>query len=263
MKKILPLFLALLLLGGCVAPAEATPQPTLIESPVPAEKEETGRPVLDYQTVATGYTIQRIKLDPKGLGLNVYFEIPAFEKAGVGYEKINAFFVELANSFFSPDNPNLKNIWDAACDGRADLYYKWTAQVTCWSDKLVSVTLSSIWLAGGVKSYQINGYTFRTDTGEQLSLEDVTGQSAEKIKKEIINTLALVLDERGSDPERSLAEAEKYDLKDFDYGLDKEGFVQIYFDSDELGRTTAESDLTIYPWLFANWKWGTGEPLSE
>ncbi|MBO5035134.1 MAG: hypothetical protein J6C43_05960 [Oscillospiraceae bacterium] len=218
---------------------------------------------MTYETREVGYTIRRIQLDPKGSHLDVYFEIPVFHIPGEGYEKINAFFEELADTFFSAENSNMDNIWERAWESGWELYDRHTAQVTCWSDKLVSVTLSSIWMAGGVKTYQIDGYTFRTDTGELLTLEEVTGQSAEEIKEEIINTLAIILEERGSDPERSLAEAEKYDLKDFDYGLDEEGYVRIYFDSGELMRTTAESGLTIHPWLYAKWQWSTLEPVFE
>lgn len=266
MKRLLPFFLALaLLLSGCgEMQAQELPPPSPVKtgdtSIIP---EETAEPELTYETREVGYTIRRIQLDPKGSHLDVYFEIPVFHIPGEGYEKINAFFEELADTFFSAENSNMDNIWERAWESGWELYDRHTAQVTCWSDKLVSVTLSSIWMAGGVKTYQIDGYTFRTDTGELLTLEEVTGQSAEEIKEEIINTLAIILEERGSDPERSLAEAEKYDLKDFDYGLDEEGYVRIYFDSGELMRTTAESGLTIHPWLYAKWQWSTLEPVFE
>lgn len=286
MKRLLPFFLALALLCGCTAPGPKRPTPIPMESveagtpspslakaeepesatsvvPVPessepmpleSEPEEREIPELTYETREVGYTIHRIQLDPKGMGLNVYFDVPVFEEIGEGYKKINTFFEELADTFFSTENSNIENIWERAYD-LDGLYYKWMAQVTFWNEKLVSVTYYHTWMAGGVNIRGRDGYTFRTDTGERLTLEEVTGESEEKLRLEITEALRATLTERLSDVESCLAEAEIYDIEDFDFALDEDGWVQLYFDSCELGRSTAESNIIVYPWLMADRQW--------
>lgn len=214
------------------------------------------RPAVDDQTSTTSYTIQRIKLDSKGLALNVYYEIPVFEDGRAGYQKINAFFADLAEQFFSSENENLQLIWDGARE-MDDLYWKWTAQVTFWNDKLVSVTLSESWMAGGVNDRGNTGYTFRTDTGELLTLSQVTGKPDSELKETILRDLKDALQRHSSAPEESLAAAEEYAVDDFDFGLTSDGYVQLYFDRYELDRPGAESTLTVYPWLYAAREWDT------
>ena len=70
---------------------------------------------LSYQTTTQldpKTHIQRTTLDPQGYELEVYFEVPIFEESTQGGKSINAFFYELNEAFFTPDNENLKRIWE-------------------------------------------------------------------------------------------------------------------------------------------------------
>lgn len=230
-----------------------TPKPTDIDDSFPTPLVPWTE--LDYQTETTGYTINRIKLDSKELALNVYYEIPEFHTRGDGYQKINAYFQALADAFYSPENTSLDRIWETA-HYMSGLYYKWTAQVTFLNDQMVSVTLSYQWMAGGVLDQGSNGYTFRTDTGELLTLSEVTGKPNDELKEAILDALTLeYADTEPSYLEDIMSHAQEYTVDDFDFAVDDRGYIQIYLDRYELGRIGADSATTIYPWLMAASQW--------
>lgn len=96
---------------------------------------------------------------------------------------------------------------------------------------------------GGVNDKGGEGYTFRTDTGELLSLTDLAQGSEEEIRSAILDAFETC--GYFDDPESVLAEAKEYPLEDFTFFLTPEGFF-IHLARYELGRTGAESDTTIF-----------------
>lgn len=96
---------------------------------------------------------------------------------------------------------------------------------------------------GGVNDKGGEGYTFRTDTGELLSLTDLAQGSEEEIRSTILDAF----EKCGYfyEPESVLAEAKEYPLEDFTFFLTPEGFF-IHLARYELGRAGAESDTTIF-----------------
>lgn len=205
------------------------------------------QPKLLYHTTSetdpdTG--IRRTTLDPQGLDLSIRYETPVFPEQTNGYRKINAFFENLEREFFSPRNESLVSVWGYSIPPVLGGYwYEWTAQVTEQTDKLVSVHLWRTWCMGGVNDKGGEGYTFRTDTGELLSLTDLAQGSEEEIRSAILDAF----EKCGYfyEPESVLAEAREYPLEDFTFFLTPEGFF-IHLARYELGRTGAESDTTIF-----------------
>ncbi|MDE6107432.1 MAG: hypothetical protein K2F83_02000, partial [Oscillospiraceae bacterium] len=201
--------------------------------------------------------IIRTTLDPQGYGLNVYFEIPYFYPEYGCYgdtEKLNQFFRDLKDEFFSPSNTNLLNLWESAQQYHtAGLTYQWNAQVTFLSKTLVSVNLQFYWYGGGVSSLGSKSYTFRTDTAELLTLTDVAEGTEEEIKDAILTAIK-EMPERFYDPEAVLAAAEKYALEDLNFHVCPDG-IEIEFDSYELGRSGAEANFSIKPDIAVKSEW--------
>ncbi len=187
--------------------------------------------------------IRRTTLDPQGFSLSVQYEVPVFSQETEGYQKINRFFDALESKFFSPENEDLVFAWGCSFPvPLQDHYYEWTAQVTEKTDKLVSVHLGYYWNMGGVNDTGGEGYTFRTDTGELLSLTDLAQGGEEEIKAAIL--AALEGYEDFYDREVVLAEAKETPLEAFTFFLTPEGF-SIHLDRYELGRAGAEGDLVL------------------
>lgn len=122
---------------------------------------------LSYQTTTQldpKTHIQRTTLDPQGYELEVYFEVPIFEESTQGGKSINAFFYELNEAFFTPDNENLKRIWEGITLHEVNAtpyFYRWNAHVNTQTEQLVSVSIAYEWYAGGVVDYGSDSYTFR------------------------------------------------------------------------------------------------------
>ena len=130
-RTLLAALVLAVLLSGCgtaSVPRESVPPPSPSAAPrqqsppapvptPPAAPSEGRDSELRYHTTSsydleTG--IRRTTLDAQGRCLSVYFEVPVFEEATAGYRKINAFFEELTERFFSPDNQQLTAAWGYA-----------------------------------------------------------------------------------------------------------------------------------------------------
>lgn len=209
-------------------------------------KTSIPKPKLLYRTtseVDTTEGIRRTTLDAQGLDLSVWFETPIFPERTKGYHKINAFFENLEKEFFSPQNESLVSAWGYSippCGGGHK--YEWTAFVTEQTDKLVSVHLWRYWFMGGVNDMGGEAYTFRTDTGERLSITDLAQGTEGEIRSAILEAFEKY--EYFYEPEKVLAEAREYPLEEFTFYLTPEGFM-IHLARYELGRIGAESDTTI------------------
>ena len=146
---------------------------------------------LSYQTTTQldpKTHIQRTTLDPQGYELEVYFEVPIFEESTQGGKSINAFFYELNEAFFTPDNENLKRIWEGITLHEVNAtpyFYRWNAHVNTQTEQLVSVSIAYEWYAGGVVDYGSDSYTFRADTGEELGLLDVVEATDAQVREAI------------------------------------------------------------------------------
>ncbi len=97
------------------------------------------------------------------LPLEVWLEYPVFLETGAGYQRINAFFSDMREAFFSQDNEKLVQ---ALTDG-TELTWTNTAAVD-FSGALVTVTLDR----DGAEEV----YAFRADTGERVDLSQELGE---------------------------------------------------------------------------------------
>ena len=162
--------------------------PTATPTPTPEQFEED-YPELLYNTTATfdpETNIQRTTLDPQGLDLIVYFEIPVFHAEGEGYRKINAFFEKLRDDFFTPGNESLTRAW-AYRNGCAPMPYTFEYEssviMRTQTEALVSVSIAWHWWMGGVSDTGSDSYTFEPQTGELLSLPELIQDSEEDAMK--------------------------------------------------------------------------------
>ncbi len=97
------------------------------------------------------------------LPLEVWLEYPVFLETGAGYQRINAFFADMRETFFSQNNEKLVR---ALANG-TELTWTNTAAVD-FSGALVTVTLDR----GGEEEV----YAFRADTGERVDLSQELGE---------------------------------------------------------------------------------------
>lgn len=242
---------------------EPTPSPEPTHEPTPSPETTPEIPQesteLLYNTWVTDSKLTHIirtTLDPQGYDLSVYFEIPYFHMEFGDYgdtEKLNQFFRDLRDEFFSPSNADLLRIWECA-QTRPRLSWQWDAQVSFRSKELVSVILREYWMAGGVICFGSKSYTFRTDTAELLTLADVAEGTEEELKTAILTAIEAAAEERLYDTEKVLAAAEKYALEDFKFHVCPDG-IEIEFDSYELGRSSAESNFSIKPDITVKSEW--------
>lgn len=104
--------------------------------------------------------------------------------------------------------------------------YKNGCDVTCKSDKLISITLSYEWYMGGVLDYGTSSYVFDTATGEILKLSDITGLGDDELKRIILNTAADYL------PDGDISYIEDYTANQFEFCVEDD-VIYINFDKYE------------------------------
>ncbi len=215
--------------------------PSLTVSQAAAAAEETAQP-LDIRTKEiydSERGILRTYLDAPDLEL--FYEIPVFEEDSEGYRKINQFFEDKKEVFFSPENENLITALDMATNdpaGDAGGYeYGNTAVVRLQTEELVSVSICYEWYMGGVLDYGSDSYTFRTDTGEQLHLTDLVEGTEAELKAEIVSLLQEQDGGRGS---LSLGNLQERPLEEFEFVACPDG-VWVFFDKYEIADGAAGS----------------------
>lgn len=206
--------------------------------PADADQEEfTGPPwvpPLEYRVTVSENReagVRRTALDPQGLDLSVYFEVPVFEEDGPGPRAINEFFQALSQDFFSPANETLTQAWMYAAYpwGFEGYLYERPARVHTRTGKLVSVSIGYEWFMGGVADYGSDSYTFRAGTGQRLRLADLAAEGERELKAMILSA-ARELD--GGTGAIDLDRLERYDLDDFEFYVE-DGSVFISFDKYE------------------------------
>lgn len=222
--------------------AESTPEPSLEVTPPPNPSLD---PVLHYRTTFTydpETEIRRTTLDPQGTDFEAWFERPVFEKDGEGYQKINAFFDELEQQFFAPGDETLAGFWECvvASDG---LFSPWDNPYCCFreaavgihTDKLVSVLIYEYQCLLGVYEGYRN-YTFRTDTGELVTLADLVDENEDELKETIISTIRDEVWEEWqyfNEEYRQCGPFKDYGINDFKFFLSEDGTIWINLDKYE------------------------------
>lgn len=221
-------------------PVEPSPVPEVVPSTepmLPPSPEVPVDPELHYRTHTTLTYIRRTTLDPQGYYLSVYLEVPVFEEDGEGYRKINEFFEDLTQWFFSPENGHLASAWDYTIEGyfmatkEHPFFYERPATVTAHTDKLVSVTIDYQWMMWGVLDCGSDSYTFRTDTGELVKLTDLVDGTEEELREMIYAALEMRNEEYGGN-EIEVELLQDHALDDFEFCVvgDK---IHIRFDRYE------------------------------
>lgn len=189
-------------------------------------------PQLLYQRTVTfdeETGIRRSTLDDQGLGLDLYFEVPVFEETSIGYQKINTFFQNLEDDFFSEKNEKLLYAWDFASiipHESENFLYTNSAIIYTNTENLLSVGIYYHWWMKGVNDTGGNCYTFSTNTGELLKLSDLI----EETEQEALDRLYHTLEDIELDP--TCCDIQKRHLDDFDFYIDDNN-VFIDFDRYE------------------------------
>lgn len=225
--------------------AGSTQEPTSASQPATYEDPS----VLAYQVSSQldpSTRIRRTVLDPQGYDLDVYYEIPVFAETTPGYQRINQFFQDLEQNFFSQNNENLQSMWLYITNpnsGNTPYYYNWNAQITAKTDHIVCVRLTYDWYAGGVTDYGDENYVFDPVTGHQLALGDLVNGTEEEIKQQIIDALVV---ETGSSDRFYVDTIRGYRLDQFDFYIGEDGAVHIHFDKYEIADgASGEFDVSL------------------
>ncbi len=207
--------------------------------PADADREEfTGPPwtsPLEYRASLSEDReagVRRSTLDPQGLNLSSFFEVPLLEGNGPGIQAVNEFFQALSRDFFSPANETLARAWEYAAYPDAPpgpYFYERRALTHCQTDKLVSVSIDYEWYMGGVVDYGSDSYTFRADTGQRLRLTDLTAEGERELKAMILSAAE---EQDGGTGAVDLDRLERYSLDDFEFYVE-DGFVFVSFDKYE------------------------------
>lgn len=192
--------LVTLSLVGCESKPQPPPEPSPSFSPLPSpspmatpaptptptwEPSPEDYPELLYHTTTSfdpETNLQRTTLDPQGLDLSVFFEIPVFQEDGEGYQKINRFFETLRDDFFSPESDNLTTAWMLRVDCapmQSTFHYEHNAIIWTKTKSLLSVSIAGYWWMGGVNGTWSDSYTFDPRTGEILLLSALIQESEE------------------------------------------------------------------------------------
>lgn len=127
--------------------------------------------------------------------LEIYYEIPLFPETTEGYRVINDYFRAMRNDFFRDESGNIAlALGYASAPTTPDLYYDtYRCSIETHNSEITSVQLLGNWYMGGMRDGSFPAYTFRGDTGEQLSVLDVLDCTA----YEFIEMLAEKLDKEG------------------------------------------------------------------
>lgn len=182
--------------------------------------------------------IQRTTLDPKGYNVEIYFEIPVFEDSGAGYRKINAFFHGLQDEFLEQGDKTLASVWENLAVPNANTYSDIsTAQISEWTDDIVSVSLSYFYYMGGVTDYGISTYNFNVDTGEQLRLTDLINGTETEIKEVIVQAIIQEYPALVTRPD-VLDNIRNHDLETFNFYITN-GHIHVCFSKYEIADGAA------------------------
>jgi len=248
-----------LLLGACqaadagpaaselpVQPKEAPQQTTDRQSPMGEVAAPVPQLLFQRETVFDEETgIRHSVLDDQGQGINVSFEIPVFEETAEGWQKINAFFQELEDDFFSEKNESLLFAWERAAAVSHDTDYIYENSVTVYTktEKLLSVGVYFYWNMGGVNDTGGRCYTFSPETGELLRLSDLVVGT----EKEALEALYSALEELENEgPPLYWDKIRERTLNDLDFFI-YENNVYIDFDRYEVAEGAAGSITVLLP----------------
>jgi len=158
------LLAAIFLFGSMGARRAAEPDQSPPEEAPPEISIRTTQVQVPWDRAAD---LRRVTLDAPGLPVEVWLEHPVFLPEGEGYEAINAFFRQMCDDYFSPENEALVRAMEAAsADGTQ---FTWTNTAALeFSGVGIAVTLDR----GGEEER----YLFRADTGELVDPSDADGE---------------------------------------------------------------------------------------
>ena len=135
--------------------------------------------------------IRRTTLDTGSDPIEIYFEIPVFEEAGAGYQKINDFFRNRQEQFFAGGFDEERRIARESNPYNETYFDYWEAGVMSQTEKLVCVQLvNQSHMGGPHPNSEWVSYTFRADTGEALTLTQAADGSPEEIEQFMLSYLS-------------------------------------------------------------------------
>ncbi len=200
-----------------------------------------------FEPVNPGLHLERSVVEMPGREVEVYFEIPVFEDEGVAYAEINEFFRGLRDDFLGKAGRELLNdIWQLSEPPYANTtpyLATWSAKVTAWDEKYISVTISYDWYMGGVLDYGLDAYVFDAQTGRRLRIDEVIAGSEAEIKDMIEAALLELEPGFAQEPpdimgETTLGRMRAHTLAEFDFYIE-DGQVRVSFDKYEIAPGAA------------------------
>lgn len=202
-----------LAISGEVPAADSQPQEGLTESYDPATQ------------------IRRTTMDTAGAPLEIYFEVPVFQQESAGYSAINAFFQAKQDEFFAGDFEEIRTMALEGNPYNETFYDLWSVSITGQTSKLVTVGLFNDYHMGGPHPWSTaEYYTFRTDTGELVTLSEILNASPDEIEAFLLSELALQNDAAGGEIDMNTFRA--YGADDYSFAL-RDGKVYVEFDRYE------------------------------
>ncbi len=199
----------------------------ILQKGIQAKVWESVEDVVETKKIAD-YEIIRDERDKKGYDVEVYFERPKFEEITQGYQRINKFFEDQSNAFFSEGNTDLNTLWEFAEEfseyepdvSSYGLECFASTEVVYQSENLVSVLQFRTRCYGGTDYSWNEGYLFHTDTGEQITLTEIIDATEDEIKEmieqEVCSEYSVHEEVEFNTVHRVISE---YAIEDFDFYL--------------------------------------------
>lgn len=151
---------------------------------------ETGGPAGGTAAIAA-YTTRKTTVDTGGHHAEIYLETPQFDPVNKGYRKINEFFDEMHAGFSTGGDASVTEMLELCVNATAsDVYlYTTTSRVISQDERFVSIALNRQWYSGRSYFPTMQYYTFLVQTGQQLTLADLTGGTEEENLTLLINAI--------------------------------------------------------------------------
>lgn len=115
--------------------------------------------------------------------LDVYYEVPNFYIDTPAYEKINKFFNEMSQSYFTKDSMSQILEVHVQEPNREEVYLSaHKSTIMDHTNKYLSVNVCYEWFMGGVFDNGCSGYVFNVETGDGIPLTEYSGKTIDELK---------------------------------------------------------------------------------
>ena len=194
------------------------------------------------ETEKISYTIERHDssiVDEAGYGLERYYDLFQLNSDSDDCKETNAAFNELYDKFSQESENTDFDMFAKEAQSREALYINTLeAQVREENDEYISLLHTSRWYMGGVYNENYDGFVISAQTGKEMTLPELLGQSQETLLPEIKDTVLTYMSKvelADSNMENVVAGLE---INDVDFYVEN-GTVYLLFDTYVLAAGAA------------------------